>query len=174
MSTLFKSERLLFRHLDGDDLESMTGLLADPEVMRYCSGPLDREASRKWLGACMKAYRDSGYDYWAVELIYGGGFVGQMGIIREMVDGSWHDCLAYMLARGHWGRGYALEGSRACLEYAFTSLGLQKVNATVERGNKKSVAILSALGMRFVKAAQFGDGEVDLYEIAREEWTANR
>lgn len=170
MSTLFKSERLLFRHLDGDDISSMTELLSDPEVMRYCSGPLDHESSRKWLEACIKAYRDSGYDYWAAELIYGGGFVGQMGIVREMVDGSWHDCLAYMLSKKHWGKGYALEGARACLEYAFTSLGLAKLNATVERGNRKSVAILTALGMRFLRQARFAGEDVDLYEITRGEW----
>lgn len=174
MSTLFKSERLLFRHLDGDDLAGMTALLSDPEVMRYCSGPLDMESSRKWLGSCMKAYRDPGYDYWAVELVYGGGFIGQMGIIRESVDGSPYDCLAYMLARGHWGKGYALEGARACLKHAFESLGLGKVNATVERENKKSVAILSALGMRFVREALFAGAEVDLYEITREEWESSR
>lgn len=170
MSTLFKSERLLFRHLDGDDLESIAGMLADPDVMRYCSGPLDEESSRKWLGACMKAYRDPGYDYWAVELIYGGVFIGQMGIIREMVDGSWHDCLAYMLAKGHWGKGYALEGARASLDYAFSVLGLRKVDATVEKDNKKSIAILTALGMKFLKKATFADADVDLYGITREEW----
>jgi len=174
MSTLFKSERLLFRHLDGNDLASLTELLADPAVMKYCSGPLDPGSSQKWLGACMRAYRDPGYDYWAAELIYGGGFIGQMGILREMVDGAWYDCLAYMLAKAHWGKGYALEGARACLGYAFTALGLGKVNATVEKDNSRSVAILYALGMRFIRKALFAGGEVDLYEITREEWESNK
>lgn len=174
MSTLFKSERLLFRHLDGDDLGNMSELLSDPEVMRYCSGPLDTESARKWLGACMRAYRDPGYDYWAAELVYGGGFIGQMGILRETVDGHPHDCLAYMLAKGHWGKGYALEGARACLDYAFTSIGLARVHATVERDNRKSVAILCALGMSFQKEALFADGKVDLYGISREEWESGR
>lgn len=174
MSTLFKSDRILFRHLEGGDLADIAGLLSDPEVMRYCSGPLDAESSHKWLASCMKAYRDPGYDYWAAELIYGGGFIGQMGIIRETVDGSAHDCLAYMLAKAHWGKGYALEGARACLDYAFASLGLAKVNATVERENGKSAAILSTLGMGLRKTALFNGQEVDLYEITREDWESKR
>jgi len=55
--------------------------------------------------------------------------------------------VGWRLARGHWGRGYATEGARAALEYAFGVLGLQEVVSFTAGANERSRRVMERLGM---------------------------
>ena len=56
--------------------------------------------------------------------------------------------LGYLLARPHWGRGYAAEALQALLGYGFGVLGLARINAEVAPGNAASMNLLARLGFR--------------------------
>lgn len=55
--------------------------------------------------------------------------------------------LGFVIARQHWGQGYATEAARAVLLLAFTELGLERVEATCRPGNQGSQRVLVKLGM---------------------------
>ncbi|MBN2221803.1 MAG: GNAT family N-acetyltransferase, partial [Vallitaleaceae bacterium] len=129
----FESQRLCFRELADGDIENLSQLLKDPKVMEYCEGALDYKASQRWLKSVQKYYKSLGYDYWAAVHKESGEFVGQMGIIKQEVDGEWIDCVAFMVNSKEWGKGYATEGAGACIQYAFDVLNHQKIYATVEK-----------------------------------------
>ncbi|HZK58314.1 MAG TPA: GNAT family protein, partial [Cryobacterium sp.] len=78
------------------------------------------------------------------------------------------------------GRGFALEGARALLEFAFTEIGAHRVMARLSPENGSSVALCGRLGMR--REARFVESEIfkgewsdlAIHAILRREWEAAR
>lgn len=57
--------------------------------------------------------------------------------------------IGYDIARAFWGRGYASEAICSLLDYAFSSLKLNRIEAKVEPENVKSVKVLQKLNFTF-------------------------
>lgn len=154
----FVTERLLIRELVDDDIDDLYSLLSDPAIMQYCSGAMDRKGATKWLESVKKYYDKYGYDYWVAIDKETREFVGQLGIIKQEVDGQWLDCVAFMISKDKWRMGYATEGAKGCIGYAKDALDIQELYATVEKENIDSQAVFRKIGMTYVKdAVCFGD-----------------
>ncbi|MNV81492.1 Ribosomal-protein-serine acetyltransferase [compost metagenome] len=57
--------------------------------------------------------------------------------------------IGYDIARAFWGRGYASEAISALLDYAFSTLKLNRIEAKVEPENVNSVKVLQKLNFMF-------------------------
>jgi len=57
--------------------------------------------------------------------------------------------LGYFGFAPHQGEGYMTEGVRLTLRYAFRSIRLHRVEANVQPGNERSIALVLRLGFRF-------------------------
>jgi RimJ/RimL family protein N-acetyltransferase/8-oxo-dGTP pyrophosphatase MutT (NUDIX family) len=66
--------------------------------------------------------------------------------VRDLGDRTGH--LSWLLFRGHRGRGYATRAARLIGDYAFTDLGLTRVEAKVEPENIRSVRVATRAGLR--------------------------
>ena len=51
-----------------------------------------------------------------------------------------------MIARDHWGKGYATEAGRASIDFAYNELGWQRVVHVILAGNEPSAAVAQKLG----------------------------
>lgn len=85
--------------------------------------------------------------------------------------------LGYDLLREHWGKGYATEAVASLIDYSFNELNLNRIHASADIDNKRSLAVLERLGftregvMRqkdFYKGA-FHDDVV--YSMLKSEWS---
>jgi len=90
-----------------------------------------------------------------------------------------HTEIGWRLARSSWGRGYATEAARACLDFAFRNLGLSEVVAFTVPANARSRAVMERLGMRHDAAGDFDHPRLPaghplqrhvLYRLRREDW----
>jgi RimJ/RimL family protein N-acetyltransferase len=88
--------------------------------------------------------------------------------------------IGYTFARAYQGIGLATEAARAVVDFAFDSLGMNRVIATTDCRNDSSVALLVRLGMRreghFIHNAWFKGEWCDEYQYAvlRDEWSRIR
>lgn len=57
--------------------------------------------------------------------------------------------IGYDIARAFWGRGYASEAISALLDYAFSTLKMNRIEAKVEPENVNSVKVLQKLNFMF-------------------------
>jgi len=80
--------------------------------------------------------------------------------------------LLYGFAPEWWGRGFATEGSREALVYAFGPRGCSRVTAATDVSNLRSVRVLERLGMRFVRRGPLNGLDTVFYEIGREAFLA--
>lgn len=160
-----ETERLIFREFKDSDIDCLYNLLSDPIVMKYCLGTLNMEETQKWLESIKSYYNMYGYDYWAAIEKSTREFIGQLGIIKQEIDNQWIDCLAFMICKDKWGKGYATEGGEGCIKYGFEVLKLQKLYATVEPGNKASQSVLEKIGMKYEGQAICFNRTVHLYSV---------
>lgn len=165
-----ETSRLRLRMFRPDDLGALSRITSDAEVMRYISygRPLTREETRDNLGSIVAAFRRRGFGRWALELKETGALVGYCGLSLGCQEVGVE--LAYMLARGAWGRGLALEAGRACLRYGFERLDLRSIAGLTFHDNRRSRRVLERLGMGFVGDAHFYGFDCVHYSLARARW----
>jgi len=119
------------------------------------------------------SYERLGYSLLAVERKPDGAFVGQVGLLHwDDVDGREDVEVAYMLAPEYWGAGYATEAARACRDWAFAHLGVDRVVSFIVTENHSSIAVARRNGMRCLKrldSNRFGK-PIYVYGISRTQW----
>jgi RimJ/RimL family protein N-acetyltransferase len=173
-----RTERLLLRQFDADDLEPLLVFHADPEAVRYVPfPPRDRAAvatilERKVTSTGFAAEGD--LIELAVTLAGSGTLVGDVLLALRSVEHQTVE-VGYIFAPGQSGRGYATEAVRALLDLAFGGLGARRVTARVDARNVRSRALLERLGLRqeaFLVENEWFKGEltseVDYGLLARE------
>lgn len=152
--------RLQLRAWTPADRVPFAALNADPEVMLHFPAPLTRAESDALAERLAAQVEHSGWGLWAAEVTEGAdagrfaGFIGLSPVPDEMpfapaIEVGWR------LARWAWGRGYATEGGRAALAYAFDRLGVDEVVSFTAVVNPRSIAVMERLGMTRDPAADF-------------------
>jgi RimJ/RimL family protein N-acetyltransferase len=167
-----ETERLTLRMLRESDLDAYAEMLADPEVMRYI-GPgqtLSRPLAWRNLAMILGHWQLRGYGLWAAEERASGELIGRVGCWQP--EGWPGFEVGWLLRRASWGKGYATEGARAALDFAFTRLGRPEVISLIRPDNAPSIRVAERIGERL-------DGPVDLmgqtalvYRLTRARWEA--
>ena len=142
-----ESPRLRLREMTEADLPVLADMLQDPEVMYAWERTFSDSEVRGWLERNQARYRQYGYGYWLACRREDGEVVGQIGLLPEEIEGRMHVGIGWMLRRKFMKRGFASEGGRACLEYAFRRLRGGRVVADIRPGNRTSRRVAERLGM---------------------------
>lgn len=162
-----ETERLKLRPFRPDDLDEFAAMCADPEVMRYLGRgtPMSRELSWGNIAYFTGHWFLVGCGMWAVEEKETGRFAGRIGFAEPY---GWPGFeLAWALARHRWGRGYATEGARAALTWAFEVLGRDRVISLIQPANQASIRVAERLGERPQGRAEVEGREYLVYAIER-------
>ena len=144
-----RTDRLLLRRWRAEDLEPFAALNADPEVMRYFRGTLDRAASDTFVERIETAFDERGYGLWAVEVVDSATFIGFIGLALQTFEAHFTPAveIGWRLATSAWGRGYATEGARAALAFGFDTAGLDEIVSMTTETNMRSRAVMERIGM---------------------------
>jgi len=160
-----ETERLVLRGFEEGDLDAYAAMTGDPEVMRYMGrGPFDRADAWREIALYVGHFELRGYTHWALELRETGELVGRCGPWRPE---GWPALeVGWLLAREHWGRGYATEAGRAAIDYAWSELGADRVISLVLPGNERSAKVARRLGGEPAERVVVRGLESDVYEYA--------
>ena len=145
------TERLLLRPFAPGDAEAVRLACQDPEIPRWTPVPSPYTAEHAWEFTAVTSpdgwARDTLYNF-AVTTRDGGDLVGAMGLVRlESLRTPRHQAeLGYWTAREHRRRGYTAEAARAVCHWAFTELGVERLEWTADAGNHASRAVARAVG----------------------------
>ena len=142
------TEHLRLRGIRGSDFEDYAALYSDPAVTRYLlsSETWDRGRSWRHMAFALGHWQLEGAGIWVAEEKASGDFAGVIGFWE---GASWPGFeLAYHLARRFWGQGYATEGARAALAYAFNVLEKERIISLIDPENLPSVRVAERIGER--------------------------
>ena len=161
-----ETERLSLRMFCESDFEEYAKFCADPDVMRYLTGKtFTRLEAWRNMASLIGHWHLRGYGHWAVEEKATGKLVGRIGFLYPE---GWPDFeIGWTLGREYWGRGFAIEGARRALEYAFVDLGKEHVISLIHPENKASIRVAEKLGERLEGKTQILGTELLIYGIDR-------
>ncbi|MCJ8011976.1 GNAT family N-acetyltransferase [Paenibacillus sp. KQZ6P-2] len=165
MKALVETKRILLRAFQDSDAEAAKRFWGDEEVMRYCLGATLHDK----LPMTLKCYRDcheaKGISVYAVVEKETGDVIGACGF---NVTGELQEVeLIYHFAKSSWGKGYATEAAKACLELARENGSVKRIHASVDPNNMDSHKILKKIGFVYAGTEWFEDTaqEESVYEL---------
>lgn len=162
-----ETARLLLRPFRESDWEAYAALCADPEVMRYLGTgvTLSRDESWRAIAGMLGHWQLRGYGMWALEARASGELIGRAGFLDPP---GWPGFeLGWVLARAHWGKGYASEAARAALDCAFGTLGRERVIHLIRPDNAPSIRVAGRIGARPAGEVELLGGTALVYESRR-------
>ncbi|MBP8120366.1 MAG: GNAT family N-acetyltransferase [Burkholderiales bacterium] len=165
---LLETERLVLRRYERDDLDRLTRLNADPEVMRYIGdGSLrDREQTRAGIARAQRIYDlYPGLGFWVAEEKPKRNFVGVFALIY--IPKTVEVEVGYRLVKSAWGRGLATDGARALVRYGLFELGLDRVVGLTHQENDPSKQVLMKAGLQPRGTGHYYDKELCYFVAGR-------
>lgn len=76
---ILETKRLVLRRLTRGDIDEVSSILGDIEVMYAWEKVFSREEAAEWIDKNLRRYEEDGYSYFIAHEKEGGGCVGLMG-----------------------------------------------------------------------------------------------
>jgi RimJ/RimL family protein N-acetyltransferase len=175
-----RTPRLELRPLGPEDVAALFAIHSDAQAMRYWDAPIwTSDARGRAMVARDVADATGGYLRLGIVATDGGALIGTCALWN--VDRQSRRAeIGYILDPRAWGRGFMREALSALLDYGFTAIDLNRVEADTDPRNERSTRLLERLG--FVQEGLFRErcivnGEVSdaaMYGLLRREWKAKR
>jgi len=170
--------RVRLREPRTDDADALFAIFADTEVTRYWSHApwQSRAEAEARLAEIAKAFAERDKLNWVIvdtdDVVIGTTTLFQFMPRHRRAE------IGYALHSAHWGRGLAREAVTLALNWAFDTLGLHRVDASIDPDNQASRGLLLKLG--FVREGclreSYFNGDVvtdsELFGLLAKEWRA--
>lgn len=157
MNIHLETERLIIRDLTEHDLEGIFVLDSDSRVHEFLGQkPITKkEEALKYIKDVQQQYTERGVGRWAIETKDTSEFVGWCGL-RLYSDYTFNNHtnfydIGYRLRPKFWGKGFATEASKECLNYAWNTLQLKTVYGITEQHNEASHRVLLKIGLQYIE-----------------------
>lgn len=143
---MLETERLILREIVASDAADVFAFRSDPEEQKHNDSPLQSlPEARELIDRLAREYREGRAIRWGLTMKGEGAVVGLLGYNYWNVA-HFRAGLGYDLKRSLWGRGLMPEAVDAVLDFGFSRLQLNRVEAHINTENTSSVRMLSKLG----------------------------
>lgn len=169
-----ETERLILRPPVAADFDRWAEFCADPVVQKHLGGAVPRSVAWRNMATMTGGWVLRGFAMFSVIEKSSGLWVGRLGPWNP--EGWPGTEVGWALMRSAWGKGYAAEGARAAMDWAFETLGWTECIHTIAPDNVESQKLAQRLG-----AVNRGPGRlpaplesypVDVWGQTREQWRA--
>lgn len=164
---LVETARLVLREMGLDDLSFVAEMLTDPKVMRHYPRTYSRDDAKTWVETMMMRQERDGHALWLTSLRETGVPVGQIGLLKQCVDEIDEAEVGYMVHKPYWQCGYAHEAAAAVRDYAFHTLGKERVISLIRPANIPSQRVALSIGMKPEKVTVFKETECLVWAMGR-------
>ena len=163
---VIETDRLLLREFEISDAGNLADILSDPIVMKFSPmGAISGDQLEQNLALTIAKYKETGAGFWAAIEKNSQELVGRIGLPYLELDGEKFFEIAFRLRRKSWGKGYATEAARGCVDFAFKQLGQSFVRSLIDPENDAAVRVAMRLGMHFERTSLFHNKAVQVYRL---------
>lgn len=145
------TSRLTLRPLEPSDADAVLAACQDPEIARWTTipSPYTREHAVDFVERISpEGWRDDTLYNFGVFSRESGVLVSSMGLVglTQLPAPGRQAELGYWTVKEQRGRGYTAEAGRAVCDWAFSALGVERLEWFAEAGNVASRAVALRLG----------------------------
>lgn len=171
------TRRLILRPVRMSDAQDLYEYSRDPEVARHVLWDAHRSIhqTRAYIRYLLRQYRSCAPGTFVIALRDTGKVIGTIGFMWVQTENRSAE-VGYSLSRAYWNRGFMTEALTCVLEFGFTRLNLNRIEAQHECDNPASGHVMRNAGMkhegtlrqRIYNKGRFAD--VDLYAILKSDF----
>lgn len=147
---LFESERLGFRLWQEEDLIPFATMNSNSKVMEFFPKTLSAEESNQFVIKIKKMFEEHSYGLYAVDELETGEFIGFIGFWFTSFESYFTPALeiGWRIGSKKWGKGYATEGAKSCLEFGFRTFNFPEIYSLTSKINLRSERVMQKIGMQ--------------------------
>jgi ribosomal-protein-alanine N-acetyltransferase len=165
---ILETPRLSLREMTRHDLDFVASMLGDERVMQHYPKCYSRAEAEIWVDRIIGLYTEVGHSFWLTSLRDSGEPIGQVGLLRQHVDGVHELEIGYMIHASYWRQGYAHEAAAGVRDYAFGVLDKSRVISLIRPANVPSQRVALSIGMKPEKMTMFRDAESLVFSMSRD------
>ncbi len=162
-----RTERLLLRPFEADDLEALYAMQSRDDVTRYLEwGPRSRDEAQHMLDRLMRmtAIDDHSNALRLAALLPSSGIlIGDFSLWRVSHEHNQGE-IGFVVHPDHHGNGYGTEGAALLLRLGFEEVRLHRIMGRCDARNVASARLMEKLGMR-------QEAHLRENELLKGEWT---
>ena len=146
---IIKTKRLGLRNWFDSDVEMALKMNADKSVMEFFPDTWSLQETESFIKRMQRHFKKHGFCYFAADHLESDQFIGFVGLSHQTFKSDFTPCvdIGWRLLPDVWGQGFATEGAKGCLDYAFNTLNLPNIFAIAPELNLKSQKVMLKLGM---------------------------
>jgi RimJ/RimL family protein N-acetyltransferase len=157
------TERLVIREWSLADEAALAQLFGDPDVVRYIA--FGDHTTQSLIERYLSDQQQLGFAFYAL-CTREGEILGEVGF--HVYEPTGEPELGWALVPRAWGKGYATEGARACIEALFAQSEHERILAQVDLRNARSLRTAERIGMRPLGEIEHRSGNPHmLFEVRR-------
>lgn len=160
---LLQTNRLVLSRLSYDDSEFIFELVNEDSFKRFVGDKKVNslgDAHDYLAKGPIGSYEQHGFGMFLVRDRENDEPLGICGLVkREQFEDP---DVGFAFLRRHWARGYALEASKAVVEYGQSQLGLRRLIAIVDPANAASVRLIEKLDFIYERMVRMDGDEHDI------------
>jgi len=166
---IIETERTFLRHLTTEDAENFYRLNLDNEVLKYTGDkPFESIIAAEIFLKAYDQYEKYNVGRLAVIDKTENGFIGWCGL-KYSQNLNEYD-IGFRFFRKYWNKGYATETSKACIDFGFRKLELNKIIGRAMKENIASIKVLEKIGLTYIKDFDFDRQNGVIYEITKNKY----
>lgn len=148
--TELHTERLHLRKMKVSDSSSLFKIWSDPDVTKFMNVSCftNENQAKEMITLLDDLSQDSKAIRFSIIKIESNEIIGSCGFNSLDFENAKAE-IGYDIAKSFWGRGYASEAIYSLLDYAFSSLKMNRIEAKVEPENVNSIKLLQKLNFTF-------------------------
>lgn len=141
-----ETKRLILREMDEKDFGELAKILKNPRVMYAWEYDFDDNDVFGWIKKNKEYYKKYNLGYFLAIEKQSSEIVGQFALLPDIIDGKEYYEAGYILKEEFWHNGFAREGTKGIVDYAFNKLKLDSIIFEIRPENKNSIHVAEYLG----------------------------
>ena len=163
----FETTRLRAECLRPNHLSELRRMHEDARVMQHLGGVFTRDKTTAYLARNLAHWDAHNHGLWIVYERDGTEPVGRVVLRHLPVDEADEVETGYAFYEPFWGRGYATEITRRCVDLGFEQLNLPSIVAVTALANTASQHVLLKAGLHFERNFRRDDETLALFRCRR-------
>ncbi|HVI45064.1 MAG TPA: GNAT family N-acetyltransferase [Chitinophaga sp.] len=167
MRVIYQSDSIIIREFQPEDQALFSRLFENAGVTRYLPPRTPQEYVELFHKA-LADYHKSVFSRWGIFRAADDDFIG-ICVVREFADVPGQVEIGYVLSEAYWGKGVAVETSKALIKYCFEHTDTSEVVAVTDLDNIGSRKVLLKAGFTQLNNLMREEQPLAYFMIRREE-----
>jgi ribosomal-protein-alanine N-acetyltransferase len=167
---LLETPRLTLRPFREEDVDLLSGLMANQDFMRFSLGPYTHEQTLGFLQRILAWQNVNKPSLFAAVHRSNGMLLGYCGFYHQHIDDVDEIEIGYRMHPDYWNQGLTTEAALAVRDHAFQDLKLPRVISLIHPENIPSQRVAEKIGMSLEKQTIYRGSLTNVFFLSRARW----